>query len=164
MKFLRFILWACVLAVMAVIFSLSAQPATQSNNLSTGVSKKIVDTLPMTRHKSEIEKQDIVKRWNRFVRKYAHFAMYFLLGAATMLALLFTCRNLASLWKLWLICLIACLLYAVSDEVHQHFVPGRGPGILDVLIDFSGASLSSFFICGIGTLVNRRNRQTAAKQ
>ena len=27
------------------------------------------------------------------------------------------------------------MLYAVSDEIHQIFVPGRGPLVTDVLID-----------------------------
>ena len=37
--------------------------------------------------------------------------------------------------------LIVCVLYAISDEVHQMFVPGRGPGIKDVLIDSAGATV-----------------------
>ena len=32
-----------------------------------------------------------------------------------------------------------CVIYAVSDEVHQAFVPGRGPALKDVLIDSAGA-------------------------
>lgn len=31
------------------------------------------------------------------------------------------------------------LLYAISDEIHQLFVPGRGCQLRDVLIDFTGA-------------------------
>jgi VanZ family protein len=36
--------------------------------------------------------------------------------------------------------LIWVLVYAITDEVHQRFVPGRGPSVLDVLIDGIGAS------------------------
>ena len=32
-----------------------------------------------------------------------------------------------------------CVLYAISDEVHQFFVPGRGPQAKDVFIDSAGA-------------------------
>ena len=32
------------------------------------------------------------------------------------------------------------VLYAVSDEFHQSFVPGREPRLLDVLIDATGAA------------------------
>ena len=37
--------------------------------------------------------------------------------------------------------LLICVLYAVSDEVHQIFVPGRGAEVKDVLIDSAGASV-----------------------
>ncbi|MBU2258703.1 MAG: VanZ family protein [Candidatus Omnitrophica bacterium] len=30
------------------------------------------------------------------------------------------------------------MLYAVSDEIHQYFVPTRGPSLEDVLIDCAG--------------------------
>lgn len=32
-----------------------------------------------------------------------------------------------------------CILYAISDEVHQLFVPGRGGQVRDVIIDSAGA-------------------------
>jgi VanZ family protein len=37
------------------------------------------------------------------------------------------------------IAFLICVLYAVSDEVHQLYVPGRGCQITDVLIDSGGA-------------------------
>jgi VanZ family protein len=36
------------------------------------------------------------------------------------------------------------VLYAVSDEIHQSFVPGRGPWAVDVGIDAAGAFLGLF--------------------
>jgi VanZ family protein len=35
--------------------------------------------------------------------------------------------------------LVFCVLYAISDEVHQLFVPGRGAQVTDVMIDSFGA-------------------------
>lgn len=46
---------------------------------------------------------------------------------------------------MWLSVLIS-FLYAVSDEYHQSFVPGRGPAFRDVLIDTIGASFALFGI------------------
>ena len=37
------------------------------------------------------------------------------------------------------IALGAAALYAVTDEVHQYFVPGRSCELRDVLVDTSGA-------------------------
>ena len=39
--------------------------------------------------------------------------------------------------------LLLCIGYAITDELHQAFVPGRTPKLLDVLIDSSGASLGT---------------------
>ncbi|OOM80338.1 VanZ family protein [Clostridium sp. BL-8] len=35
--------------------------------------------------------------------------------------------------------LFTCLFYAVTDEFHQSFVPGRTSMVSDILVDFSGA-------------------------
>lgn len=39
------------------------------------------------------------------------------------------------------ICLIIGIIYATSDEIHQAFVPGRGPMFTDVLIDSMGVTV-----------------------
>lgn len=43
-------------------------------------------------------------------------------------------RNNKVIW-----CVLLCVLYAVTDEVHQAFIPGRGPRVSDVLIDTAGS-------------------------
>lgn len=47
-------------------------------------------------------------------------------------------------------------LYAISDEVHQFFVPGRNGQLLDVGFDLLGAVLALLFI---SNLVDRREPQ-----
>ena len=39
--------------------------------------------------------------------------------------------------------LLICLAYGVFDEVHQMFVPGRYPSLLDVLLNFTGIVLGT---------------------
>lgn len=47
-------------------------------------------------------------------------------------------------------CILIGLLYAVSDEMHQALVPGRGPSAGDVMIDglgvILGVSLTPFLL------------------
>ena len=44
-----------------------------------------------------------------------------------------------------------CFIYAITDEFHQSFVPGRAPEVRDVLIDTLGSSVGM----SIGGLVKR---------
>ncbi len=36
-------------------------------------------------------------------------------------------------------------LYGITDEIHQHFVPGRTPDAMDWLLDTLGATAGAFF-------------------
>ena len=44
----------------------------------------------------------------------------------------------------WVLALVLAVLYALTDEFHQSFVPGRHPSLVDALvIDGAGAGLGS---------------------
>lgn len=43
----------------------------------------------------------------------------------------------------WKLAFISSLLYAVSDEWHQLYVPGRSAGLNDVLVDMGGVVLGA---------------------
>jgi len=75
--------------------------------------------------------------WDLVLRKIAHTAEFAVLGALLLRAL-----------RSELAAFAAGVAYAISDEVHQHFVPGRRGAPLDVLIDTVGV--------GLGVLVWRR--------
>jgi VanZ family protein len=45
-----------------------------------------------------------------------------------------------------LLALVLCMAYALSDEFHQSFVPGRTPRIYDLVFDTIGASVSLYTI------------------
>jgi VanZ family protein len=68
--------------------------------------------------------------WDTLLRKAAHFTEYAILGALLLRAL---GRELPAF--------AAGVLYAVSDELHQHFVSGRHASPVDVLIDAAGIAL-----------------------
>ena len=44
------------------------------------------------------------------------------------------------------ISLLVGILYAISDEIHQKFVPGRSCQITDVMIDSLGVTLGIFLL------------------
>lgn len=69
-------------------------------------------------------------------KKGAHFAEYFVLTVLLSRALL---RPDANNWRGLAIALGVAVAYAVSDELHQRFVPGRTPSPWDVGIDTVGA-------------------------
>jgi VanZ family protein len=68
--------------------------------------------------------------WDVVLRKIGHAGEFAVLGA--LLA-----RALRSAWPAFAV----GALYAVSDEVHQVFVPGRAGSPLDVAIDAVGVAL-----------------------
>ena len=71
------------------------------------------------------------------LRKYAHLALYALLGAMTYRAVsgvYWQGRRVA-----WLLTLLVCFLYACLDEFHQYFVPGRAFHLRDIGIDMIGS-------------------------
>ncbi|QCX34380.1 VanZ family protein [Caloramator sp. E03] len=47
------------------------------------------------------------------------------------------------------IVILICVLYAISDEFHQVFVPGRGPNIRDVFIDSTGTLVGILIYLGV---------------
>jgi VanZ family protein len=111
----KFVLyWLPVLAWMGFIFFWSARPAITA---------------------SAVDWQDFT------VKKTAHIVEYFLLGILVFRAFKGATR-MASFQAL--VTIVWCGVYAISDELHQSFIPGRTATIRDVLIDLAGSSLGSF--------------------
>ncbi|GAB6179470.1 VanZ family protein [Desulfotomaculum defluvii] len=124
--------WVFVVLWMVLIFTLSAQPAEQSNGLSKGLTAVIVETIQKVAPESDFD----IGIFNHVVRKNAHFFAYLVLGV--LLMNVFRKSGVKGL-RGYGLALAICVLYAASDEVHQLFVPGRGGQIRDVLLDSTGA-------------------------
>lgn len=74
--------------------------------------------------------------------KLLHFIAYFIYGLSTLTMLFFVKKNDK---KLILIGLIVSILFAISDEVHQYFVPDRIMDIYDLIADLFGILFSILF-------------------
>lgn len=86
-------------------------------------------------------------------RKTLHMLGYALLAASFLFALGWPSVSRPG----WAWALSA--LYAVSDEFHQLFVPGRGSSPLDVVIDSLGALLGLWLCLNLARMMQKRRRQ-----
>jgi VanZ like family len=73
--------------------------------------------------------------WDMLLRKAAHMAEFAILGALLLRAL---GRELPAF--------LAGVAYAVSDEIHQHFVEGRHASALDVALDSVGVAVGIYVL------------------
>jgi hypothetical protein len=75
--------------------------------------------------------------WDLILRKIAHMTEFGILAALLIRGLRNTWRWLAPA-GVFILAGTLSLAYAFSDEVHQAFVPGRGPSLHDVAFDGAG--------------------------
>lgn len=82
--------------------------------------------------------------WDWVVKKGGHFTGYAVLAALY-------ARGLAAgrpaTRRDWGVAVLLAALYALTDEFHQRFVPGRGATLTDVGIDTMGAMLGAALYC-----------------
>ena len=140
----------CVLGIMVVIFYLSSQPAEQSDQLSMSFTAALLEVF-LQNDLNESEHTVLIINYNEIVRNAAHFFIFSFLGLFMHLLLLSK-----KFKKPILFSIIIGLIYAISDEFHQIFVPGRGAQIQDVLLDFSGV-IGGVSVITIFNLLRRNN-------
>ena len=99
-----------------------------------------------------------LKAVDHVVRKIAHFSEYAILGALVANLLHTTAepgkwRQLAPRYVA--VAWILATAYAVTDEIHQIFVPGRSCMFTDVLIDSAGVLVGVLLFAGALALKKR---------
>ena len=117
MKYIKIIF---VVLMMGIIFLFSSCNAT----ISSLQSNMIVNFL-----------QDLIPVNSFIVRKLAHFSLFFILAISIYL-----------FSKSYILSSSLSSLYAIFDEFHQYFVPGRSCELRDVLIDISGVIIALIII------------------
>lgn len=132
---LRTILIILLFLQMWIIFGFSNQNGQQSGSISRKITEAVTKNISSIQNLEKDEKERVLRKIEHIIRKLAHFSLYTIIGILLM--------SLMSTYKIKqrkrvLISGSIGLLYAMSDEIHQSFIPGRGPQIRDVGIDFCG--------------------------
>ncbi len=132
---LRAFLIALLITQMWIIFGFSGQNGDESGSISRKITEAVTKNISSIQNLEKEEKEEVLRKIEHIIRKLAHFSLYTIIGILLM--------SLMSTYKLKqknriLVSGSIGLLYAISDEIHQAFIPGRGPQITDVGIDFAG--------------------------
>ena len=134
------------LIMLAITFYAIFKFSSQDGELSSSVSRKVttffVELLSKVKNMDAGLKLHYITKLEPIVRKLAHFSIYTIVGFSIMG---FMCTfNIRNIFK-FIISNFVGIIYAVSDEIHQSFTPGRSPRVLDVCIDSLGV-LTGIFI------------------
>lgn len=150
-----------VIGIMVMIFLFSNQTRSDSDVVSGFFTKRAVklysflyNLLPHEAGNGPVIStgHSLYEDLNHYIRKLGHMTEYAVLSAALM-------AHLTSIWNVFrdnvytlppkayvLYSTLIATIYAVTDEFHQSFVPGRGPQAKDVLIDFAGGIIGAFIL------------------
>ncbi len=123
---------------MGLIFSFSSNNGNESSNKSDRLLIKTVEVLKKDKLTKK-QKENIVDKYSFIIRKCAHMFLYFVLSVITFLLL----KEFYDLKPITIIyTLIFCIIYAITDEIHQAFIPGRSARAYDVAIDTLGSFIA----------------------
>lgn len=141
------VLLIAIIACVGLIISFTLMPAEESKETSGGILHFVMELLfPGNENPAFEETLHVI------IRKLGHFSEYTLLGA---LLTLFW-RNMKKPRYKLPAALLCGLCAGAADEFIQGFVPGRGPMVTDVLIDFAGVCAGAAAVCALLWLIKRR--------
>lgn len=112
------IIWALIIYIMS---SFNAEESANQSNFIVNIIASIFNI-------------NNISLLSLIIRKLAHYIEYLILGI--LVINMFIKNNIP---KSYLISIIFCVIYAISDEIHQFIIPGRACQIKDILIDSIGS-------------------------
>ena len=92
-----------------------------------------------------------------YADKVYHVILYFGLGGLLLWSLRIT--RLRDHNAIGFVALFIAVLYGISDELHQAFVPGRECDPLDFIADLTGAVIGILLAAKIATLIRKEKVQ-----
>ena len=139
----RIIFGTLLILTFALIFYFSSATGTSSHGMSRIIAEWLARIIRIAKENQEI----FIGKAEPYIRKLAHFSIY----------------AFAGMWAfLFLSTIIVCLMYSISDEIHQGFTPGRSPQVMDVIIDTEG-NLFGILIVLLIIMVIRNKRKKERK-
>lgn len=117
--------WGPPLALMVLMFLFSAQPKTAPPAGSDDI--YFSGVMPIFTERS----------WEALVKKGSHVVGYGVLALLIMRSLLDQDRSPRDAAYL---AILVAVSFALTDELHQSFVPGRHASVLDIAFDYAGAA------------------------
>lgn len=143
----KFIVVLLCIISFSFIFYNSTKPGDVSNEKSYAILNKIRAEYrelqgEETKQYNELPNSSREEKLNLIIRKNAHAFEYCVL--AIFVSLILFQFNLQGR-KAVIYIMFICLFYAVLDEFHQIYVPGRTSSVRDVLIDFAGSLIGMLF-------------------
>lgn len=133
---------------MGVIFKFSSANGEKSTGTSRSSLEKIITLFNKNIDKDKLE--GLVIKYDVVLRKFTHFTGY-LVGGILLYFMYFYLNKLVT-YKLKYIKMYSVVtgsIYAMTDELHQHFVSGRSGEIKDVVLDTSGVIMGVVIVCAV---------------
>jgi len=147
-SFKRYIPVILLILHCGLIFFLAAQDGESSTAISHGVVGTVAEA---TQNNTEDMTVRQMNRADFIVRKAAHFVLFMVLGVYACLS-----ADVVNIKRKKLIALLFCIVYAMSDELHQLFSDGRSGQVTDVIIDFCGSFLGVMLTAFVTKLIKDR--------
>ena len=120
-----------VIIWMSIIFIFSNMNNRESNGHSKGIINSIVEKFTGNSNNTIL-----VNKLNKPFRKIMHFSVYLVLSILIIHTLNIYNSNIH---HKYIIVIIICFLYSLTDEFHQTFISGRSGEIMDSIIDTVGS-------------------------
>ena len=126
LKIILIIIW------MIIVFLFSGQKGAESGETSRKVT---VEIMQMITGKNIDENNPLIEKMETVIRKLAHYTIY-TIGGFLIMNYVYTIEKSQKQKILYSIAFGAG--YAITDELHQYFVPERSARVFDVVIDTTG--------------------------
>ena len=138
---------------MITIFIFSSQKGTESGDTSRKFTIIIIQII--TGKTLELN-SPFVEGVQLFIRKFAHFTIYAIGG---FLIMNYADSTDKTMKQKMLYSIGFGGTYAITDELHQFFVPGRSGNIIDVGIDTLGVITGTLIYVGLKSLIGKIARK-----